>query len=198
MGVHDHVVPAQLTAHLNLEVQRNIGLATGAQLRFVVGNALAGIVFYPRVKRLAGPPVEVGSKGAEVAKANVLEHLVKAVAVKKARPEIAAPLNPAPGKVVVLAQRTVKIPELRRLLIQPPGFNVFFVGEAVVAGAQFVAHPVVLRLKTHLGPKSGTLPHHVGAERPMLGLAHEAAIHSDALVALTVENRRAPFEVLAP
>ena len=32
----------------------------------------------------------------------------------------------------------------------------------------------------------------------MLGLAHEAAIHSDALVALTVEDRGAPFEVLAP
>ena len=198
MGVHDHVVPAKLSAHLNLEVQRNVGFAPDPQLRFVVGNALAGVAFDARVKRLAGSPIDVGSKRAEVTKANVLEHLVEAVAVKEAAPQVAAPLNPTPCEVVVLAQIAIKVPELRRLLIQPPGLDPLFIGEAVVARPELVAHPVVLRLKTHLGPKGGALAHQVGTERPVLGLAHEAAIHRYALVALSIEGCSAPFEVLAP
>ena len=159
MGVHDHVVPAKLSAHLNLEVQRNVGFAPDAQLRFVVGNALAGVAFDARVKRLAGSPIDVGSKRAEVTKANVLEHLVEAVAVKEAAPQVAAPLDPAPGKVVVLAQIAIKVPELRRLVVDAPGLDPLLVGEAVVARPELVAHPVVLRLKTHFGPKGGALAH---------------------------------------
>ena len=196
-GVGQHVVPAELAGKLELRGNRNVLVAAEAKVCLVVGDGLAKVPFYAQRKALAGSPVGGDSAPPEVGKALTFKRFFKFETVEKTRAQVAAPLDPAPSQVVCLAHAAVKVAKLSGLVVQPPGFNHLFIGEGVVAAAQLVAHPIVLRLKAHFGAERRTLAHHVRPQGPVLALADETCIHGHSAVALAVQGRGSAFEVLA-